>query len=76
MSDHNIYHGRPVPHLCGIFDHHTYCLTAIPINLIQEYNIGSVGRTHIYIPSAAHRVVPLVQPFVHVGGTRCATIFD
>jgi len=44
--------------------------------VISEYNFGWAGQTHKYIPSAGCRVVPLLQVFVHVGGTRSATIVD
>ena len=78
---HHIYHGRPVPHSCKIFDHHTYIVHQLsmqycPMILIWEYNFGWVGRTHIYIPSADHRMGPLSWPFVHVGRIRCTRIFD
>jgi hypothetical protein len=42
---------------------------------IQSF-IECLGRTYIYIPLASHWVVPLLRPFVHVGGTRCAKVFD
>jgi len=44
--------------------------------VISEYKFGWAGQTHKYIPSASCQVVPLLQVFVHVRGTRSATIFD
>src|SRR6267154_1956845 len=42
----------------------------------RSHHIYLVGRTHMYMYSAAHRVDPVLGPFVHVGGTRSAMIFD
>jgi hypothetical protein len=76
----HMHYGRPVPHLrSSILSSYSFCLPTTEtyfMILIWGYNFGWVGWTHIYVISAGHRVVPLLRPFVHVGGTRCAMIFD
>ena len=71
-GDHISGTGRSYHHILILSTNYQYNVMIV----ISEYKFGWVGRTHVYIPSASCRVVPLLQVFVHVGGTRSAMIFD
>jgi hypothetical protein len=65
--------------MVGRYHLHVVYLITLPYIVYQlpiQSFIECLGQTHIYIPSAGHRVVPLLRPFVHVGGTKCAKVFD
>jgi len=71
-GDHISGTGQSYHHILILSTNYQYNVMIV----ILEYKFGWVSRTHVYIPSAGCRVVPLLQVFVHVRGTRSATIFD
>ena len=74
LAKYSIFTNVGLYHICVVVSYHSYSYFLLPTSKILFH--GWISWARICTPSASHRVVPLLQPFVHVGGTRCATFFD